>query len=127
MDIVLFILGWLIGLVVASFTLVQAGIVLFFGIPMTRKLNKEGKLISPNPIQRRNSISLIIWFVVYFGVLYLVQLWSQNVFVGYLVGTGIILLLSIGKLGTSKNNLTDYLETNKRFLKTRAEWDKPQE
>lgn len=109
-------LGWILGLFIASFTLIQVGIILFFGIPVTRKFTKEGALKENNSIVKRYWISLLVLLSIYALVAGIIYFVSWNCFMGFLVGTGIILLLSLGKLGANKNNMADYLETNKEYF-----------
>lgn len=37
---------------------------------------------------------------------------------GYAVSIIFVLVLGIGRVGNNRNNLSDYIETNKRHLKT---------
>ncbi|MDO8514384.1 MAG: hypothetical protein Q7S50_02455 [bacterium] len=112
----LFALGWTIGGMVAAFTLVPIGIILFFGIPMTKKLTASGVLQKDNPIQKRYYISLLLLTVIYAAVLIATYFWLSNVFTGFLFGTGMALVFSLGKLGANPNNVSDYMETNKRYF-----------
>lgn len=116
LEIILFIVGWLAGLIVASFTLVQSGIIIFFGIPTTRKLTSEGVLKKDNPINKRHLISLAILLTLFAGIICAIYFWLPGAFVGFLVGTGLVLLFSLGKLGANNNNVSDYMETNRRYL-----------
>jgi len=109
-------MGALIGMAITSFTVIQIGIVLFFGIPTTSKLNKARLLKEPNPIQKGNLISLVIWSGIYIGAFLLLQYWSTNVFSGFLVGTVIIILLGLRQFGANSNNVSDYVASNERFF-----------
>lgn len=112
----MFAIGWVIGLVTASFTLVSVGIILFFGIPQTKKLTASGILQKDSPIQKHYYISLLLLTAIYAGALAGVYFWSSYVLTGFIVATGMSLLFSLGKLGANPNNISDYMETNKRYF-----------
>jgi hypothetical protein len=117
MDILYFVIGWLAGLSVGSFTLVQMLIILFFGFPVTRKLQKAGLLSDNNNIQRNNVISLIILSGIFISAWFVISYIFPGVKIGFIFGGGMALLMSIGKCGMNANNLSDYIQSNKEFLK----------
>lgn len=121
MDIVYFVIGWFVGLFITSLVLVQILIILFFGFPVTRKLQKAGLLSDNNNIQRNNVISLIILSVIFIGAWLIISYAFPGIKIGFIFGGGMILLMSIGKCGMSTNNLSDYIQSNQRFLKVSSE------
>jgi hypothetical protein len=86
MEFVWLLIFFFVGLMVASFTIIPVLIILFFGIPLTNKLEKRG-LLHKNGIKKGYMLNLIIFPLIY-----------------------------LGQVGTNKNNVSDYFETNKRHF-----------
>lgn len=112
---------WILGLVLASFTLIPILIILVFGIPITRKLEKLQALKPKNGIVKGYLISMIILPIVYLAVLYLTWRFVPNGLVAFLIGTGMTFLFGLGQIGKNKNNVADYMETNQRHLNVSPE------
>jgi len=114
MYIIYFSAIWIVTVLLASFTVVPIMIILFFGIPFTLKLRKEGALGGYQPI-KNELISMI-----FLGFVFALYTWAILTFtslgVAYIVGLGMVVLLSLGKVGNNPSNMADYLETNKRFI-----------
>ena len=116
MDILYFFIGWIVGLFVVGFTLIQVLIILFFSFPITNKLEKAG-LLNPNHHIRRNDlISLVILSGIFWGVWMLISTVFPAIESGFLFGGAIVLFMGLGKCGMNANNLSDYIQSNKRFL-----------
>ncbi len=126
MTFILLFIGWLIGLFVTSFTLVQVGVIMFFGIPKTTALTKQGLLQPDNPIRSKYFVSLAILLALYFVVGISIYYFVSSLFIGFLLGTGMVLLFSLGQLGSNQNNLQDYLSTNRQYLTEDLVYDESQ-
>jgi hypothetical protein len=55
MAIISFITGWVLGLIIASFTLGQIGIILLFALPATKKLRIKGFLKEDSPVEKHRA------------------------------------------------------------------------
>jgi MFS superfamily sulfate permease-like transporter len=113
---ILSIIGFLLGMAIFSFTIIQAGIVVFFGIPTTSRLNKEKLLKKPNFIQKSNFISLLVWGVTYGIAFLLIKYLSEELFKGFITGSIWIMILGIGRLGANSSNVSDYINSNTKFI-----------
>lgn len=121
MTLIIPFVFWLIGLVITSFTLVPILIILFFGIPTTRKLEKIKMLEENNNIKKRYFISIIIFLLVFLITIIITFLFIKSGFIGLLIGVGMTFLFSLGKLGKNQNNISDYVEVNKRHFRSSLE------
>jgi len=116
MEYIYLLAGWFMGLIIGSFCLIPVAIILFFGIPFTKKLTKEGSLSKDNPIIKNYLKSVLILLLVFGLVTWGASYLSQPIFIGYAVGLGTTLLFGLGKSGSNRANMSDYLETNKRYF-----------
>lgn len=116
MDIFYFFIGWIVGLFVVSFTLNQVLIILFFSFPVTNKLEKAGLLSPDHHIRRNNLISLVILSGIFWGVWILVSTVFPAIGGGFLFGGAVVLFMGLGKCGMNANNLSDYVQSNRKFL-----------
>jgi len=116
MNILIFCLFWFIGILVTSFTLVSILIILFFGIPFTKKLEKTKLLKSNNGIIHRYFISLILLAFIFLIVFKLIQFFIPNALLGFIIGGIAALFISLNKIGQNPDNIKDYVETNKKFF-----------
>lgn len=117
MTWLLMFVGFFIGLFVSSFGLLQALICIFFGIPTARKLTSQGVFVNPNPIAKRYFISASILFLIFIGISFVVYIFApDSIFKGYSVGAVLTLILGLGKIGGNKNNISDFLATNKKYI-----------
>ena len=121
MYYLLFIIFWIIGLVVGSFTLVQIVIILRFGIPITKKLERAGYLTENNPIIKRYLISIAILTIEFFCITLGTYLFINTGFVSLVVGIVWSFVFAVDKTGNNKNNFSDYLETNKQHFVSDAD------
>lgn len=113
MDFVFLFIYFFIGLMVSSFTLLQVFIILFFGIPTAKSVENLGYLKKNNNIARNYLISLVIISSIYLGILVLIINFFPGALTGFLVGTAATFLFGIGKVGRNKQNISDFVETNK--------------
>jgi hypothetical protein len=116
MNFIIAIIFWFIGLGLASFTLIPVLIIFVFAIPITRKLEKAGALRVNNGIIRRYMISLIILSLTFLTITGITFLFIPNAMIALVIGMGMAILSGLGKTGKNKNNVVDYLETNKQYL-----------
>lgn len=116
MDILLYFIGFFIGIFIGPFTLTQIGIILFFGIPHTRRLEKNNILKTPNPIMRNSIISIVVLSIIFIAISCILAFFWWNMFIGYMFAIIMTFLFSIGKMGANRNNTSDYFESNKNWI-----------
>jgi hypothetical protein len=121
MNFIIAIIFWFIGLGLASFTLIPVLIIFVFGIPTTKKLEKAGALKVNNGITKRYMISLAILPLVLLAVIGITFLFIPNAIIALVIGMGMAILFGLGQIGKNKNNVSDYLETNKQYLEISPE------
>lgn len=113
-DILLFILFWVLGTAATSFLLIPPLIVLFFAIPFTIELKRKGIVHSFAPAYK-----YLVSFILLFG-LFLIIIWAvwsyTNYFLAYLIGIAIILPSGLKKCGKNPDNLNEYLITNSDYI-----------
>lgn len=117
MWIIYFFVFYFIGAFLSSFTIIQILIILFFGMPITRKLERLGLLDENNKIIKRYFLTILILSLFWGMIAYVLYYFFPNYFAGFLVGLGTVLLFGLGKTGRNPNNISDYLLTNKRHFK----------
>jgi uncharacterized BrkB/YihY/UPF0761 family membrane protein len=114
MNYLLFCLFWIIGLAITSFTLLPILIIFVFGIPITKKLERV-KLIKPNNgIVKKYFISVVILITIFTVCYQLIKSFIPNELSAFIIGGVLSIIFSIGKIGNNRDNLKDYIETNKR-------------
>lgn len=104
---------WIVGLVVASFTIIPIFIILAFGIPTTKRLEEKGLLIKGNNIINNYKRSMVLLTLVLIGAYFLINWFNPSGTIPFFIGVGSSLVFGIGQIGKNKNNVGDYLETNK--------------
>ncbi|QSX06668.1 hypothetical protein JYG23_04225 [Sedimentibacter sp. zth1] len=116
MNIILFIIAWIIGVIFTGFSTIQILIVLFTSIPLTYRFKKKyGDLFDSLIVYIQSIISIIIHLCINFLVYYaLIRCHNQYIVYGFLVGNLITIIMSIGKLGINKTNYFEYINTNKK-------------
>ena len=107
---------FVVGLLVASFTIIPVLIILFFGIPLTNKLEKKGLLKHKNGIKKGYTFNVIIFPLVYLGILWVINNYFPAGTMGFLIGTGSSLFFGLGQVGANKNNIADYFQVNQRHF-----------
>lgn len=118
MTFIIFTIFWLIGLGVASFTLIPVLIIFAFGVPTTRRLEKMKILKENNGIVKGYLITLIMLPIIFLATAIITFLFFPNGIIGFLIGTGMTFVFGLGQIRKNKNNVTDYIETNKRHFAT---------
>jgi hypothetical protein len=121
MAFVWFLFFFVVGLMVASFTLIPVLIILFFGIPLTNKLEKKGLLKKGNGITRGYMFNIIAFPIIYYIIYWVISHFFHVGTVGFLIGTASPLFFGLGQLGANKNNVSDYFEVNKRHFTAEPE------
>lgn len=107
----------LLGFFIFSFTIVPTIICLLCGIPTTRKLVQNGFIEKRNPIVKKYIFSIILLTIIYIVIaLIVISSNSEQTSKGFIIGSVLSLLLSINQLGSTINNLTDYVETQQRYF-----------
>jgi hypothetical protein len=108
---------WIIGGLVSGFTILPAVICLAFGIPATKRLDRENMLVSNHPIIKRYLRSVVILTVAFAVVCTLVCLFGSRYAIGgYVFGTLLTFVRSMSQLGTNAKNIADYVETQCRYF-----------
>ena len=116
MDYIYFFIGLLVSVAITSFTLIQIGIIIFFGIPITKKFKKQ-KIIKQNaPIIKGYFVTISILLLFYIGSLLLAGWLNSAIFWGFLCGSLIIGFFAIGAMGNNEANMSDYLTLNEKYL-----------
>lgn len=108
------IIFWLLGLVISSFTILPVFIILLFAIPTTIKLERVNLLVTHNSINNKYIRSIIILICIYLISFCFTYFISIHAIQGFIGGTVIALVFSMGKLG--KSNLRDYLQTQSKYF-----------
>lgn len=112
----LFFVFWMIGLMVTSFTIIPILIILNFGIPITKKLEKLKAIKKENGIIKRYSITILFLGTIFLGMLLITNNFFPNYIYGILFGGGMALFFGIGKTGQNPENFSDYIQTNSKYL-----------
>lgn len=116
MIFILIAIFWLIGLGVTSFTLIPILIIIAFGIPTTKRLEKLKVLKPANGIVKRYYISLVLLSIVFLAMIAITSALFPNGLIGILFGGGMVFLLGIGQVGRNEKNISDYVEVNKEYF-----------
>ena len=119
MEILFFILAWIVGGVVGAFTLGQIFILVRFGIPTAFHWYKNGWLTAPAPVSRY-IISLIFLIVVFVVAAWIVARFFSNYATAYWVGVGITALFGLAKSGATNDNLVDFIQSNMAHINQAA-------
>ncbi|MFS8159416.1 MAG: hypothetical protein ACMG6E_04225, partial [Candidatus Roizmanbacteria bacterium] len=104
---------WLIGLFVTSFTLIPVLIILAFGIPTTKRLEKLKVLKENNGIVGKYYISMVLLSTIFLAMLFITNTVFPNGLIGIIFGGGMVSLFGLGQIGLNEKNVQDYVETNK--------------
>jgi hypothetical protein len=113
------IVGWLIGLCLTAFFMIQPLIILFFSIPYTLKLRRIGAISLNAPIIKRDFLSVLIQFAIFsISTWALHEFAPHSLFVGYLVGVAWIFIFGGGliKIIRDHTNRMEYIENNAALL-----------
>jgi len=97
------------GAITCAFTIVNALIVLFFGIPYSIKLYRGGMLKSSAPLMIQLA-SFIFSSSIFTIVFWSVKTYFYRYSITFDIGALFVVLISLGKVGNNKNNLSDFNE-----------------
>jgi hypothetical protein len=117
MIFVFLIIGWITGLLVGAFFLIQPMIVLFFGLPTTIKMKNQGITNNANRLVLSYLVSLLIFgslFVISVGV---IDSFFPSLALGFWIGVVIVFLLGFNKIGKA-HNMPEFIEKNMRNIDT---------
>lgn len=116
MNFIIGIVVFILGLIIFSFTVGNILLILLFGIPFTKKLEKVN-LLRHNNIITSYFISLVIQVIVLFTITVIFYIFFlDNVFISLMIGYMFGLFGIIGKrkeFGLNINNFSDYVRVNK--------------
>lgn len=114
-NFLLFTLAWIAGGFIGAFTAVQSLIIIRFGIPLAVRLNNKRVMNSYAPVKR-----YIVWFLLLSFVLAIsivvVFTYFPNYKFPYLLGLTLAFLYGNNAARLNKDNLTDFLRTNAKYL-----------
>lgn len=102
-----------LGFVASLFTLLQALIILFFGLPTTKLIERQGYLKKDNGIVRNYYLSLFVMVLLYLGITFLIGVFFSNNLMNFVYGIIPTILLGLGKIGRNKDNISDFVESYK--------------
>ncbi len=123
MNIINSIIFFTIGAGATIFTLIPILIIIKFGIPFTKTLEKKKVLNQNNGIIKGYLFSLLILFIFFLATLFITLFFFPAGLLGLLIGGSTALLFSLGKLGENESNVSDYFKTNEQHL-NKTEVDK---
>lgn len=115
MEILFFIVAWVVGGFVGAFTLGQVFILARFGIPTAFRWYKNGWLTAPAPVSRY-IISLIFLIVVFIVVTWIAVRFFPKYVTGYWIGVGITAFFGLAKSGATNDNLADFVQSNMAYI-----------
>lgn len=106
-----------VAFVIGIFGFSQIFICLFFAIPTSYRLIKDGAFVSDMPVLKKYMPTIFIWIIILFimAVLsfnYLNQ-YTMYILAGYLISSVIALLNN----GANKNNIAEFIEQNSQYIK----------
>jgi len=119
MNYLWFTVAWAIGLFAGAFFLIQALIVLFFGIPFTMRLRRLGIIRGRGPLIPYLG-SLIVLPLLFLAISAGVLTWLPDAQIGYWIGVVIVFWLGRGRCGANATNVQEYLETNAEYFDIEA-------
>lgn len=115
MEILFFIVAWVVGGLVGAFALGQVFILARFGIPTAFRWYKSGWLTAPAPVSRY-IISLIFLIVVFIVVTWIAVRFFPTYATGYWIGVGITAFFGLAKSGATNDNLADFVRANMAYI-----------
>jgi hypothetical protein len=105
------IAGYLIGLVVGFFGVAQPLIIIFFSIPWTLSLRREGALRNLAPLRRYLfALTYLLLFLVLAS--WLLLRFGAPLLPGYVVGLGFTLVKGVRGCRRNLPNMTEYMKIN---------------
>lgn len=119
-SIVVIVVGYLVG----AFTLIPPLIVIFFGLPVTRKLNESGLLMQNNNIFKTYLTSMFLLPTVFVVIAVLIYFFFPYHISSFIIGgfvAVIMIIFSPSSLGANDNNISDYVNNNKQYFNVSIE------
>lgn len=116
MNFIVFLAGFLLGSFISSFTIIPIFIIFRFGIPTTKTFVNRGWIIKNNGIIKKYFISVAILFIIYCSTILITKNISHMLYSGVIWSSILTLIFGIGKTTANKDNMADFLDTNKNKL-----------
>jgi hypothetical protein len=116
MNILPFGLGFIVGMLVTSFTVIPCLIILVFALPHTAKLKKQGLVKPQSDIVKNYLISLVLLMGIFTIAIALITFFAPSLTIGFVVAIVITVLLGSGNLGENESNSSEYLTKNQQYL-----------
>lgn len=116
MSWVVTLLFYFVGIVVASFTIIQILIMLCFAIPFTLSLHNQGILIKKRNIIFSDLASILLLCTIFALTYWGIWKFLPSGLMGFNLGCAWTLFLGIGKVGYNEANVSDYWKNNERYL-----------
>lgn len=107
---------WIIGIFVASFTLLPLITAIRFAIPYTKKLEREGHINSKHKIHQRYFKSCLIFGGAFLFVACITLFISDHGFRGFIGGSILALVFGFNKTGYTKDNFESYNRINQEDI-----------
>ena len=118
MTYIYYLISYITGLATFSFFIIQSLIIILFAIPSTKKLSKYNYLTTNNNIIRTYFLSLLLFIPIFTIITYLLyKNINSNYFTFYIVGCLFSLFFGFSQLGVNKNNISDFIDSNKEKIK----------
>ena len=111
-----FLIALIIGYVAGSFGVIQLLVILFFSIPTTIKLKKQGAFKGSTPLVS-DLISLCVISMIFFGVSFVFVKFFSDYQIAYWIGVSFVVLMGLGRIGGNANNVSDYMSNNAKYFK----------
>lgn len=108
----LYFLGWF----VCSFSMGNILLLLFFSIPFTNKLDKNGIVTNKKAIIQTNIIGIIVQLIIFLLISFAIYHFVNEYFIGYCVGMVIPFFSILAQCKPTPNNIEDYLKSFGRFI-----------
>lgn len=117
MNIILFIVFWLIGIFLYSIGIMQIVLSIFSAIPLTKKTASQCKrLVDTRGIYKSIAITISIWTIISAFAIWAVLKWGNSYTIsGFFIGMAISFLFSLKKWGINQANYQDYFSTFYRY------------
>lgn len=112
---------WVWGLGVGSFGAIQILICVFFGIPTTIKLQKKGLLQNGNKILLSYIPIVILWSGIILLSLFIIDRFLYEYRIWFYFGWFWPIIFDISQIGSNANNISDYINFNKKHFKCSEE------
>lgn len=112
---IILIVSFIFGMIIASYTLLSAVICLVFCIPLTVELERENMIAKNHPIISKYLGSILILFVIFFGITFSIfKFGSPAVQIGYTLGFVYVffkIIFNKSQIGINQGNVSDYIKT----------------